>query len=654
MGQASGKQDSSGWGIAQCGCIHNGQEATFLEADTLSDALRIPDAAEIEADAERFSQSRRTNAGLWASARRRVFSAHVKTNFTNHYNILHQVGEGTYGLVYEAETVKAIPKGGTASQSSRRVAVKCFKIAEANSRDPSGMSAKAMRDSWEKERAILSRSEHPHIVKMYESFEERQSLWVVLELCRGGELYEYIATAAQEKRADGGAFEEPEAKLYFRQMLYAVAFLHRAKIVHRDIKTENFLLLGDPGTPEGGVIKLCDFGTAVQLSPQMPRAMGRIGTLSYTAPEIYARRGADTCADVWSLGVVLYVLLVGASPFRITGTETRAETSQRILAGNYERLRPGWQKCSDKAKDFVEKLLVVEEARRLDVKKALQHIWLSPSNVATPAVLLPEQRHVSPVSEKEVSLQQLAPYAQHLLQLMTSFARLDPLQHLLLVVYAQVTPDVDLVATNMRLPWYDLFFVLDVDCDGRLGLEELADGLHKLMDLSGRASSFDVDFSEIASAVDMDENGFVDWVEWAALALVASPTLASESEPLRSVFRMLDRPSGDGTITVVDLLALLSDSKGYTHMPQEEARQMLTKWSSPDAPVPCLMLHDAQRALQAAAQECWVPADASTASPSNQSAKQPGWLGCCEQTHQDLRLETIPRVSAMQANEEPA
>ncbi|CAE7754051.1 NEK1 [Symbiodinium pilosum] len=204
MGQASQKQ--LGWGgFAQCGCIHNGQEATFLEADTLTDGLRIQEAVELEADSD--LKDRRSQLGVWALARRRVFSAHLKTSFANHYNILRQVGEGTYGLVFEAETIKVLPSaGGSQPSHPRKVAVKCFKIAEANSRDPSGMSAKAMRESFEKERAILARSEHPHIVKMYECFEERHSLWVVLELCRGGELYEYIAAVAGHPASDAIAW----------------------------------------------------------------------------------------------------------------------------------------------------------------------------------------------------------------------------------------------------------------------------------------------------------------------------------------------------------------------------------------------------------------------------------------------------------------
>ncbi|CAK9111091.1 Death-associated protein kinase 2 (DAP kinase 2) (DAP-kinase-related protein 1) (DRP-1), partial [Durusdinium trenchii] len=405
MGQVSSDQDSL-HSFIRCGCY--GQSAydyefTPLEHEVwppdLVSSLRQPD----NLDPEKGLRSR-PSGSAWALARRRVFASHLKTSFGSHHRIVRQVGEGTYGHVFEAET--CITGSSSMPSRPRRVAVKCFKLLEAGGRDASGMGQTAMRESFEKERAILARLEHPHIVKMYECFEERQSLWVVLELCKGGELYEYVAALAQNRRTEGGALEEPQAKHYFRQMIHAVSFLHKVRIVQRDIKTENFLLMGDVGTPEGSIIKLCDFGTAVQLSPQMPRAMGRIGTLSYTAPEIYARLGADLCADLWSLGVVLYVLLVGASPFRITGNESRAETSKRILAGSYDTSRCGWIKCSDQAKDLIGKLLTVEESRRIAVRDTLLQPWMLPAStvsVATPMAVLPYQRSipsVSPISDQ--------------------------------------------------------------------------------------------------------------------------------------------------------------------------------------------------------------------------------------------------------------
>eukprot|EP00931_Biecheleriopsis_adriatica_P059638 TRINITY_DN35712_c0_g1_i1.p1 TRINITY_DN35712_c0_g1~~TRINITY_DN35712_c0_g1_i1.p1 ORF type:complete len:705 (+),score=148.76 TRINITY_DN35712_c0_g1_i1:232-2115(+) len=602
-------------------------------------------------------------------ARRRVFSPHLRTTFSDHYRIIRQVGEGTYGNVFEAETkplaesidIGSEGEGGGATSSSqpRRV----------NADDPSGLGARTLRESFEKERAILARSEHPHIVKMYECFEERNSLWVVLELCRGGELYEFVASRAQQRRSGGGAFDESEGRLYFRQMLHAVGFLHNCRIVHRDIKTENFLLLGDPRTAEGSIIKLCDFGTAMQLSDQMPRAMGRIGTLSYTAPEIYTRRGADLCADIWSLGVVLYVLLVGASPFRITGVEPRSETSKRIVAGNYDTSRPGWQNLSDNGKDVIRRLLVVEEVQRMKLKEAFAHPWLEPSMRLQMSLkdkpVVEQHRVLSPISEQEMDLSDYAVHIQRLLWLVSRFSRLDPLQQLLISVYAQVTPDAELAALEYKLPWYELFFALDADDDGRLGFNELARGLQKLVTMSSGDidSKKEAKVESLVRALDLDGNGYVDWVEWTALALSSSSSLATRPEPLRTVFRMVDRPSGDGVITAVDLLALLNSdaiSRNLsTAQAQEQAQHLIDKWvsqSSSPRSAPCLMQDDVQHILEAAARECsqfngdfpWGASKTGQREMAVIPMKQSSWLACCEQTAQDLRLDTIAKQAAMQ------
>merc|ERR1719424_1438085 len=203
---------------------------------------------------------------------------------------------------------------------------------------------------------------------MFECFEEKTGLYIVLELCRGGELYERIA--AKARAGAGGGLEESTSRHIFNQMLLAASYLHANRVVHRDLKSENFLLLGEPGSPQADVIKLCDFGTAAQLSDQKPRSMERIGTLSYSSRDLYANRGASVAADNWSLGVVLYVLLVGASPFRTSGNETREETMKRIQQGDFETRRPAWQGLTPLAMDLVRKLLVVEETARLTSRKA--------------------------------------------------------------------------------------------------------------------------------------------------------------------------------------------------------------------------------------------------------------------------------------------
>lgn len=207
-----------------------------------------------------------------------------------------------------------------------------------------------------------------------------------------------------------------------------------------------------------------------------------------------------------------------------------------------------------------------------------------------------------------------------------------------MLVYAQVTPDADLLSYGLRLPWYDLFVALDEDVDGRLGLTELHQGLERLVKLSPGAHRQEVELCELMESLDMGGTGFIGWVQWTAVALTAVPTLATE---------MMDRPSCDGIISVVDLMVLLNDGTGHGSAAmtklQEEAKTLVNKWSSQSQG---LTLQDAKRLLQAAAQECWLPANAGS-SPSSQSAKQPGWLGCCEQNQPEMRQETISTKPAI-------
>ncbi|CAE8702865.1 unnamed protein product, partial [Polarella glacialis] len=171
-----------------CGC--SDQHSTHaVEIVTGISDRHVVDTCESEtedcSDAEQghvtVSKALASRHGL-VLARRRIFSPHVRSKFQACYKIIRQLGEGSYGNVYEAETLCA--DGAVSSTPSRRVAVKCFKL----SQDKSDDTKLVLRESFEKERFILARMEHPHIVKMYECFEERGSLWIALELCRGGEL----------------------------------------------------------------------------------------------------------------------------------------------------------------------------------------------------------------------------------------------------------------------------------------------------------------------------------------------------------------------------------------------------------------------------------------------------------------------------------
>lgn len=578
---------------SQCACVPTGSVVhedvpepspiTRVQDDYIRnssvDEYRDEDDSDGSSHSSRSSEvGERKEGPLVLVMRHRVFDPHMRFRFHDHYRIERLLGEGSYGNVYEA--VALTPANGITHISAsptqapvplRRVAVKCFApdspalpaeshvMAQGGGGQEKDMAAR--RASFERERSILSALEHPHIVKLFECFEEQDRLWIVMELCRGGEVYECIADHV--RRRAGRGLDESLGQTLFRQMLQAVTYLHSWQIVHRDIKTENFLLVGPLGSPSGELVKLCDFGTAVKLTTSEPRAMERIGTLSYAAPEIYAKLGATTLADIWSLGVVLYVMLVGASPFRITGDEPTKDTIDRIAHGRFDTSRVAWAQLSTQARDLICHVLVVDERRRLTGAAALRHPWLYGATAvlgklpqAPVGALVAHGAALGPGIRREDRLARLAPHATGVLTLAGKFARLDLLQQLLLTLCVQMTPDVELPSfAALSLPWYELFCVLDKNEDGRLDFSEFVGGMRSM--LVGPGAYTDDQLLSLARSLDMDRSGAIEWVEWMVLALLSVDALGASPEPLATAFRALDRPSSDGSLGVGDLLVVV-------------------------------------------------------------------------------------------------
>jgi serine/threonine protein kinase len=393
---------------------------------------------------------------------------------------------------------------------------------------------------------MLAQLEHPNIVRMYESFKENETLYIVLEVCRGGELYSRLVQHVKE--AGGGGLGEPLARTLFRQMLYAVNYLHSKRIVHRDIKTENFLLLSEVGTADQDVLKLCDFGTSARLSDRRPRSMENIGTLSYTAPEVYENRGADVCADCWSLGVVLYVLLTGTNPFRLPGKSNREDVVSRIKTGAFETRRKSWQRLSQPAQDLVKHLLVLDETKRYTCWQALRHRWIVSEK---PGVTL-----TPPPSPRTPQQQFLSDHIPKVVALLLRLPRLATPQRLALTACALTASEADL---DPRVPWRDVFMALDTNLDGSLTFEEFTSGIKKFM---GPYARLDMNRLEgCFEALDLDCSGSIDWAEWVAVALMSSGTFWDSPEPISTAFRLLNRPTlravtGSDELCVGEMLRL--------------------------------------------------------------------------------------------------
>uniref|UniRef100_A0A8C5D507 Calcium/calmodulin-dependent protein kinase type IV n=1 Tax=Gouania willdenowi TaxID=441366 RepID=A0A8C5D507_GOUWI len=209
---------------------------------------------------------------------------------------------------------------------------------------------------------VLLRLSHPNIIQLKEIFETDTDIALVLELVTGGELFDRIV--------ERGYYSERDAAHVIKQILEAVAYLHENGVVHRDLKPEN-LLYAD--LTVNAALKIADFGLSKIIDDQM--TMRTVcGTPGYCAPEILRGNAYGPEVDMWSVGVILYILLCGFEPF----FDPRGDQYMysRILNCDYEFVSPWWDDVSLNAKDLVSKLIVLDPLKRLSVREALQHPWV--------------------------------------------------------------------------------------------------------------------------------------------------------------------------------------------------------------------------------------------------------------------------------------
>nr|XP_032608789.2 death-associated protein kinase 2 isoform X2 [Taeniopygia guttata] len=220
------------------------------------------------------------------------------------------------------------------------------------------------RAQVEREVAILRQLHHPNIIQLHQLFASTAEVVLVLELISGGELFDFIA----EKEM----LSEEEAIEFLGQILRGVEYLHARLIAHFDLKPEN-IMLQDKDVPKPS-IKIIDFGLAQQLQDGIT-FKSLCGTPQYIAPEVINYEPLSPATDMWSIGVITYILLSGLSPFQ---GETDAETLSNVVAGAYEFEERCFSQTSEMAKDFIRQLLVKEPERRMSAAECLLHPWIKP------------------------------------------------------------------------------------------------------------------------------------------------------------------------------------------------------------------------------------------------------------------------------------
>jgi len=220
---------------------------------------------------------------------------------------------------------------------------------------------KGKEDSLENEIRVLRRLVHPNIVQLLEVYEDKTKVYLVMELVTGGELFDRIV--------EKGSYTEKDAADLIKQVLSAVAYMHDEGVVHRDLKPENLLYYSPD---EDSKIMISDFGLSkMEESGLMATACGTPG---YVAPEVLAQKPYGKAVDVWSIGVISYILLCGYPPFY---DENDANLFAQILKGEFEFDSPYWDDISEEAKDFIRKLMCVEVEKRLTCSTALNHCWIT-------------------------------------------------------------------------------------------------------------------------------------------------------------------------------------------------------------------------------------------------------------------------------------
>lgn len=215
----------------------------------------------------------------------------------------------------------------------------------------------------EREIDIMKKVQHRNVLRLFEIYDTEQHLSLVMELVNGGELFYKIV--------DKGSYSEKDARDIVRQLVEGVDYLHGMGIAHRDLKPEN--LLCSEGS-EGVVIKIADFGLSKAFGAGSVLETS-CGTPDYAAPEVLRMEGTyDKSVDLWSIGVITYVLLCGFPPFY---GKTQAQLFEKILNADFDFPDPEWTHISDEAKDFIRHLLVLDIDTRYTTQQCLKHPWLT-------------------------------------------------------------------------------------------------------------------------------------------------------------------------------------------------------------------------------------------------------------------------------------
>ncbi|XP_049402257.1 calcium-dependent protein kinase 20-like [Solanum stenotomum] len=357
---------------------------------------------------------------------------------------------------------------------------------------------------------------HPSVVQIVGAYEDAVAVHVVMELCAGGELFDRII-----KR---GHYSEKKAAELARVIVGVVEACHSLGVMHRDLKPENFLFVNEK---EESSLKTIDFGLSVFFRPG-ETFTDVVGSPYYVAPEVLRKRYGPEC-DIWSAGVIIYILLSGVPPF---WDETEQGIFEQIVKGELDLVSEPWPAISESAKDLVRKMLVRDPKKRLTAHEVLCHPWVRVGGVA------PDK-----------------PLDSAVLSRLNQFSAMNKLKKIAIRVIAENLSGEEIAGLKQ------MFKMIDADNSGHITLEELKKGLEKV-----GSKLKDSEINSLMQAADMDNSGTIDYGEFIAAMLHLNKV--QKEDHMYAAFSYFDQ-DGSGYITQEELQQAC-EKFGLSNIPMEE------------------------------------------------------------------------------------
>lgn len=390
-----------------------------------------------------------------------AFAASNRGMLEDFYKVEQKVlGEGSYGSVRKCR----------AKDTNQTCAVKTVSKSQVKN-----------EAQFKEEMAIMRLLDHPNIVRLYETFEDMRNTYLVLELCSGGELFDRIFT--------DGKFTEQVAAHCVQQMLRALNYMHQNWIMHRDVKPENWLLATDEAIRKTD-LKLIDFGLSKRFVPG-ELSSTKTGTPYYVSPEVLEGQYAEK-SDVWSIGVIMYMMLCGSPPFQ--GNDIKAVLAS-VMAAQLRFDQKEWKGVSTEAKTVLRALLTRDPERRLSAAEAVQCEWI--------------QQMLGNTDVKVAITQQVRTNLR-------TFSLMNKLKKASLNVVATQLND---SAIRDLKSW---FMSMDDNSDGSLSVSELRQGFLKA------GVSIPEDLSRMMEQIDTDGSGVIDYSEFVAATIERKKYIAED------------------------------------------------------------------------------------------------------------------------------